>query len=143
RDNHLDYALDQISVSVGAKHALYNITQVLCDPGDEVIIPDPYWVSYVEQVRVTGATPVIIETREEDGFRMTAEQLREAVTPRTKAIMLNSPSNPTGAVYRREHLEAIADVAVEKGIPVVSDEIYEPFIYGGASHVSIAELGPE
>lgn len=143
RDNQLEYGIDQISVNVGAKHALYNITQVLCDPGDEVIIPAPYWVSYVEQVRVTGATPVIVETTEENGFRMTADQLREAITPRTKAIMLNSPSNPTGAVYRREHLEAIAEVAVEKGIAVISDEIYEPFIYGGAKHISIAQLGPE
>lgn len=143
RDNQLEYGIDQISVNVGAKHALYNITQVLCDPGDEVIIPAPYWVSYVEQVRVTGATPVIVETTEENGFRVTADQLREAITPRTKAIMLNSPSNPTGAVYRREHLEAIAEVAVEKGIAVISDEIYEPFIYGGAKHISIAQLGPE
>lgn len=143
RDNLLEYGIDQISVNVGAKHALYNITQVLCDPGDEVIIPAPYWVSYVEQVRVTGATPVIVETTEENGFRVTADQLREAITPRTKAIMLNSPSNPTGAVYRREHLEAIAEVAVEKGIAVISDEIYEPFIYGGAKHISIAQLGPE
>jgi len=143
RDNNLEYGIDQIAVTVGAKHALYNITQVLCDPGDEVIVPAPYWVSYVEQVRVTGATPVVIETTQENGFRVTPEQLREAITPRTKAIMLNSPSNPTGAVYRREHLEPIAEIAVEKGIVVVSDEIYEPFIYGGAKHVSIAELGPE
>jgi len=143
RDNGLEYGLDQIVVTVGAKHALYNLTQVLCDPGDEVIIPAPYWVSYIEQVRLTGAIPVVVETSGENGFRLTAEQLKAAITPRTKALVLNSPSNPTGAVYRREHLEAIAEVAVAKGIVVISDEIYEPFIYGGAKHVSIASLGPE
>ncbi|MBO2521642.1 MAG: pyridoxal phosphate-dependent aminotransferase [Clostridia bacterium] len=143
RDNGLEYGLDQIVVTVGAKHALYNLAQVLLDPGDEVIVPAPYWVSYVEQVRVTGAVPVVVQTRGENGFRLTAEEFRRAITPRTKALILNSPSNPTGAVYRREHLEALAEVAVEHGIAVISDEIYEPFIYGGAQHVSIASLGPE
>jgi len=143
RDNGLEYGLDQIVVTVGAKHALYNLTQVLCDPGDEVIIPAPYWVSYIEQVRLTGAVPVVIETKGENGFRLTAQEFEAAITPRTKALVLNSPSNPTGAVYRQEHLEAIAKVAVEKGIIVISDEIYEPFIYGGARHISIASLGPE
>lgn len=143
RDNGLEYGTDEIAVTVGAKHGLYNITQVLCDPGDEVIIPAPYWVSYEEQVKVTGAKPVIIETTEKNGFRMTKEQLQEAITPRTKAIMLNSPSNPTGTVYRREHLEYIAEVSLETGVPVVSDEIYEPFIYDGEGHTSIAEISPE
>lgn len=143
RDNGLEYGLDQIVVTVGAKHALYNLAQVLLDPGDEVIVPAPYWVSYVEQVRVTGVVPVVVQTRGENGFRLTAEEFRRAITPRTKALILNSPSNPTGAVYRREHLEALAEVAVEHGIAVISDEIYEPFIYGGAQHVSIASLGPE
>lgn len=143
RENGLRYELNEIAITVGAKHALYNITQVLCDPGDEVIVPAPYWVSYVEQIKVTGAEPVIVETTQEDGFRMTPEALRAALTPRTRAIMLNSPSNPTGAVYRREHLEALAEVAIDAGVLVVSDEIYEPFIYGGAEHVSIAQISPE
>ncbi len=143
RDNSLEYGIDQIIVTVGAKHALYNITQVLLRPGRRSDRPRPLLGELRRAGRVTGATPVVVETTEENGFRMTAEQLREAITPRTKAIMLNSPSNPTGAVYRREHLEAIAEVAVEKGIAVISDEIYEPFIYGGAKHVSIAQLGPE
>lgn len=142
-DNNLSYDLDQIMVTVGAKHALYNVTQVLLDPGDEVIIPAPYWVSYVEQVRVTGATPVVIQTTAENGFRMTAQQLEAAITPKTKMIMLNSPSNPTGAVYRREELQAVADIAVKHGLIVVSDEIYQPFIYGGERHTSIAELGDD
>lgn len=142
-DNNLSYDLDQIMVTVGAKHALYNVTQVLLDPGDEVIIPAPYWVSYVEQVRVTGATPVVIQTTAENGFRMTAQQLEAAITPKTKMIMLNSPSNPTGAVYRREELQAVADIAVKHGLIVVSDEIYQPFIYGSERHTSIAELGDD
>lgn len=143
RENNLEYDVGEIIVTVGAKHGLYGLTQVLFEEGDEVIVPAPYWVSYVEQIKVTGAEPVIIETRAADGFRMTADQLRRALTPRTRGIILNTPSNPTGAVYRREHLEAIAHVAVEAGIPVISDEIYEPFIYAGSSHVSIASLGPE
>lgn len=142
RDQGLQYDVSEIIVTVGAKHALYGITQVLLDPGDEVIVPAPYWVSYVEQVKVTGAVPVVLEASEATGFRITAEQLKRAITPRTKAIMLNSPSNPTGAVYAREHLEAIAQVALDAGVVVVSDEIYEPFIYGGAKHTSIAEISP-
>lgn len=143
RENNLEYDISEIIVTVGAKHGLYGLTQVMFEEGDEVIVPAPYWVSYVEQIKVTGAEPIIVETRAADGFRMTAAQLRRALTPRTRGIMLNTPSNPTGAVYRREHLEAIAQVAVEAGVPVISDEIYEPFIYGGAKHISIAQLGPE
>src|SRR5690606_2204036 len=97
----------------------------LCDPGDEVIVPAPYWVSYAEQIKLAGARPVIVETTEENGFRLTPDQLAAAVTQRTKAIMLNSPTNPTGAVYTERDLRGIAEVAVEHGIPVVSDEIYE------------------
>ncbi len=143
RDQNLHYDLSEIIVTVGAKHALYGITQVMFEEGDEVIVPAPYWVSYVEQIKVTGATPVIVETTEANGFRMTPEELQAAITARTRAIMLNSPSNPTGAVYRRDQLAALAQVALETGVPVVSDEIYEPFIYGGEGHTSIAELGPE
>lgn len=143
RENNLEFDISEIIITVGAKHGLYGLTQVMFEEGDEVIVPAPYWVSYVEQIKVTGATPVIVETTDETGFRMTGEQLKAAITPRTKGIMLNSPSNPTGAVYRREHLEEIAAIALEAEIPVISDEIYEPFIYGGARHTSIAEISPE
>src|SRR5690606_23964337 len=118
RDHNLNYDVSEIIITVGAKHGLYGITQVMFEEGDEVIVPAPYWVSYVEQIKVTGATPVVVTTKEETGFRMTAEQLRAAISSQTRAIMLNSPSNPTGAVYRREHLEPIAAIALEHGIPV-------------------------
>ncbi|MGE5582469.1 MAG: pyridoxal phosphate-dependent aminotransferase [Bacillota bacterium] len=142
RDHNLKYGSNQVIICCGAKHALYNLFQVICDPGDEVIIPAPYWVSYSEQVAVTGAKPVIIPTNENSGFKMTAEQFREAVTPKTVALVLNSPSNPTGAVYTKQELAAIAQVAVERKITVVSDEIYEKLVYE-SEHISIASLGPE
>lgn len=142
RDHGLKYTANQVVVSCGAKHALYNLFQVICDPGDEVIIPAPYWVSYSEQVILAGAKPVLIQTNEAAGFKMTAANFRAAITPRTVALILNSPSNPTGTVYTKAELEAIAAVAVEKKITVVSDEIYEKLIYEG-EHVSIASLGPE
>lgn len=140
RDHGLKYAPNQVVICCGAKHALYNLFQVICDPGDEVVIPGPYWVSYSEQVLLAGAKPVIVPTCEAAGFKMTAAQFREAITPRTVALILNSPSNPTGTVYSREELEAIAAIAVEKQITVVSDEIYEKLLYEG-EHVSIASLG--
>lgn len=143
RDNNLHYDLNQIMVSVGAKHVLYNLTQVLLEEGDEAIVPAPYWVSYVEQVKVAGATPVVVETSAADGFRLRPEALERAITSKTKMIILNSPSNPTGAVYPREALEEIARIAAQHGLIVVSDEIYEPLIYDGLSHTSIAQLGEE
>ncbi|HBF39140.1 MAG TPA: aspartate aminotransferase, partial [Firmicutes bacterium] len=142
RDHGLKYSPNQAVICCGAKHALYNLFQVICDPGEEVVIPAPYWVSYSEQVTLAGAKPVFISTDEAGGFKMTAEQFRAAITPKTVALILNSPSNPTGAVYNRQELAAIADVAVEKNIIVVSDEIYEKLIYVG-EHVSIASINPQ
>ncbi|MCL6590325.1 MAG: pyridoxal phosphate-dependent aminotransferase [Firmicutes bacterium] len=142
RDHGLKYQVNQVIICCGAKHALYNLFQVICEPGDEVIIPAPYWVSYSEQVNMTGAKPVLVPTTEASGFKMSAAQFKAAITPRTAALILNSPSNPTGTVYTRDELEAIAAVAVENKILVVSDEIYERLIYEGV-HTSIASLGPE
>ncbi len=143
RDNGLDYKTNEIIITVGAKHALFNTFQVILDPGDEVIIPAPYWVSYIDQVRVSGGEAVIVETEEVHGFKLTAEQLKAAITPKTRAVVLNSPSNPTGAVYSREELEALARVVIDADILVVSDEIYEPFVYDGAEFTSFPSLGPE
>lgn len=142
RDHGLKYTAGQVVICCGAKHALYNLFQVICDPGDEVIIPVPYWVSYSEQVALAGAKSVFIPTNEAGSFKMTAEQFRAAITPKTVALILNSPSNPTGAVYNRQELAAIAAIAVEKKITVVSDEIYEKLIYEG-EHVSIASISQE
>ena len=142
--NGLEYGPDQIVVSVGGKHALYNAFQVLLDPGDEVVIPAPYWVSYAEQVRLADGIPVIVPTTEETGFKLTPEQLREHLTPRTRALVLNSPSNPTGAVYSRAELAALLDVVLSHPqCLIIADEIYEPFVYDGHEHVSIASLSPE
>lgn len=143
RENGLSYDPSEIVIAVGAKHALFNAFQALLDPGDEVIIPAPYWVSYVDQVRLTGAEAVIIDGSEENGFKVTAEQIKQAITAKTRALIINSPSNPTGAVYSQPELSAIAKVAVEADILIVSDEIYEPFIYTEAGHVSVPSLGPE
>ncbi len=142
-DIGVDYEPSQVIVSCGAKHSIYNIIQVLCEEGDEVIVPAPYWVSYPEQVRVAQATPVIIDTDEKSGFKITPESLSEHISKKTKLLILNSPSNPTGAVYSREELEGIAKIAVEKGIWVISDEIYDKLVYDGLKSVSIASLGPE
>lgn len=142
-DNGLSYEKSEIIVSCGAKHTLYNIAQALFGQGDEVIIPAPYWVSYPAQVELNDATPVIVKTREEDSFVLGAQALREAVTERTKAIILNSPSNPTGLTYGIESLEAIAEVALEHGLYVISDEIYEKLLYDGAEHASIATVSGE
>lgn len=142
-DNGLDYQTDEIIVSAGAKHSLYNAFQVLCEEGDEVILPEPYWVSYIEQIRMTGARPVLVETTPDTGFRLTPDQLRDAITPRSRVLVLNSPSNPTGAVYSRVELEALARVVLESDCMVVSDEIYEKLLYNNHVHVSIASLNPE
>ena len=143
RDNGLDYTPSQIIVSNGAKHSIYNAVLALCNPGDEVIIPAPYWVSYPEMVKLADGIPVYVRTDESTGFRMTPEMLKSAVTPKTKILILNSPSNPTGAVYNRSEIEEIAGIAVEKGFYVISDEIYEKVIYDGNEHVSIASFGDE
>jgi len=134
---------DQVLVSTGAKHSLFNLFMALLDPGDEVLIPAPFWVSYPDMVMLAGGKPVILETRAEDNFAVTAAQVRAAVTPRTRAIVLNNPSNPTGAVYSRAQIEALAAACVEKDLLVVSDDIYRQLVYGDATYVSIASIGPE
>lgn len=142
-DNGLAYQPNQVIVSAGAKHSLYNIMQAVLDPGDEVIIPAPYWVSYPEQVKLADGVPVFVEARESDGFRVTAEAIRAAVTPRTRMVILNSPSNPTGAAIPEEELRRIAALAIERDLILVSDEIYEKLTYDGKRHVSIASFGEE
>lgn len=140
KDNGLDYSPANIVISNGAKHSLVNAFQAICNPGDEVIIPTPYWVSYPEMAKLADAVPVFLETTEESGFKFTIEQLEKVVTEKTKAIVINSPSNPTGMIYSKELLRQVADLAVEKGIFIVSDEIYERLIYDGFTHTSIATL---
>ena len=143
RDNGLQYDKTQILISCGAKHSLYNIAEALFDPGDEVIIPSPYWVSYPDQVLLNDALPVIVETTEAEGFKLSAKKLEQAVTKKTKALVLNSPSNPTGLAYDKKALEDIAALAVRHNLYVISDEIYEKLIYDGFTHTSIASLGKE
>ena len=142
-DNGLAYSPDQIVVSNGGKHSLYNVFMALCEPGDEVILQAPYWVSYPEIIKLAGGIPVAVETTARDGFKMTPDMIREKLTPRTRLVILNSPSNPTGAVYSRRELEAIAELALAQDLVVVADEIYEKLVYDGTEHVSIASLGPE
>jgi aspartate aminotransferase len=143
KDNGLTYEKSQILISCGAKHCLYNIAEALFDPGDEVIIPSPYWVSYPDQVLLNDAMPVIVETAEQEGFKLSAARLEKAITKKTKALILNSPSNPTGLAYDKKTLEEIAAIAVKHRIYVISDEIYEKLLYDGFKHYSIASLGPE
>ncbi len=143
KDNGLQYEKSQVLISCGAKHSLYNIAEALFDPGDEVIIPSPYWVSYPDQVLLNDATPVIVETTEDEGFKLSAKKLAESITKKTKALILNSPSNPTGLAYDRQTLEDIASLVVKHDIYVISDEIYEKLIYDGFTHTSIASLGME
>ncbi|NKB70155.1 MAG: aminotransferase class I/II-fold pyridoxal phosphate-dependent enzyme [Candidatus Latescibacteria bacterium] len=143
RDNGLEYSIDEVIVNNGAKHSLFLAVAALLDPGDEAIIPTPYWVTYSEQPRLVGAEPVIVETRADNGLKLTAEEFRRAITPRSKMLFLNSPSNPSGSVYTQAELQALAEVAVEHGIYVLSDEIYEKLVYGSTQHDSIAALGPE
>jgi aspartate aminotransferase len=142
RDNGLAYEPADVLISVGAKHTLYNLAVALLDPGDEVLVPSPYWVSYPEQIRLVGAVPVPVATDERTGFDLDPDRLRAAVTPRTKLIVVNSPNNPTGAVFSAAALEAVARLALERGLWIVSDECYEPMTYEGR-HASIAQLGPE
>jgi aspartate aminotransferase len=142
-DNELNYRAGQIVVSNGAKHACYNAILATCQPGDEVIIPAPYWVSYPDMVRLVGAEPVIVPTSERNAWKMRPEDFENAMTPRTKMLIMNSPGNPTGSVYTREELEAIVNVAAEEDIYVLSDEIYEKLVYDDAKHVSIGSLSKE
>ena len=141
--NGLDYDTDQIVISNGGKHSLTNIFTALINPGDEVIIPAPFWLSYPEIVKLAGGVPVIVTTTKEQNFKLTAEDLAAAVTDKTKALVLNTPNNPTGMLYTEEELRAIAKVAVEKDFYVVADEMYEMLVYGEQKHISIASLGKD
>jgi aspartate aminotransferase len=142
-DYQLNYAAENVIVTNGGKHSLYNLMMALLDPGDEVIIPAPYWLSYPEMVRLAAAVPVIVPTTAAGGYKITPDQLRQAITPKTRLFVLNSPSNPTGMVYTPAEIAAIAQVIIEHDILVVSDEIYAKIIYDGAQHISIGSLGSE
>lgn len=142
-ENGLQYAPEQIVVSSGAKHSLFNVFYSICEDGDEVILPAPYWVSYPEQIRLAGAEPVIVSADESSGFKMTAEQLQAAITPKTKAVLLNSPSNPTGAVYSEDELRELGKVLMDHDVYLVTDEIYERLVYDGVKHVSLPAIYPE
>jgi aspartate aminotransferase len=143
RDNQLTYKRSEIIVSCGGKHSFYNLAQAIFDQGDEVIVPAPYWVSYPPMVALANATPVIAETNEKNEFKITPEGLKKAITPKTKALILNSPSNPTGSAYTRKELEEIAEIALSKNFFVISDEIYEKIVYDGFEFKSIASLSEE
>lgn len=141
-DNGLEYQPAEVLVSVGAKHAIYNAVMALCDDGDEVLLPAPYWVSYPEMIKLAGGKPVIVEATIDTGFKVTPEQIEKAITPKTSAIILNSPSNPTGAVYTEDEIRRVAEICTKHGVAIISDEIYEKLIYEG-KHVSVAALSPE
>ncbi|MFN6570789.1 pyridoxal phosphate-dependent aminotransferase [Dendronalium sp. ChiSLP03b] len=142
-DNGLDYKPENVIVTNGGKHSLYDLVVALIDPGDEVIIPAPYWLSYPEMVTLVGGVSKIVPTNASTGYKITPEQLRQAITPKTKLFILNSPSNPTGMVYTPDEIKALAEVIVDADIFVVSDEIYEKILYDGAEHISIGSLGKE
>lgn len=141
--NHLTYVPQQIVVSNGGKQGLQNVFSAILNPGDEVIVPAPYWLSYPEMIKLADGKPVYVVATKENGYKVTAQQIEEAITPNTKALVLNSPSNPTGSIYTRNELKEIADVVVKHDIYVVADEMYENLIYGAEEHVSIASLGDE
>jgi aspartate aminotransferase len=143
KDNNLHYVRDEIIVSCGAKHSLYNIAQALFSPGDEVLIPSPYWVSYPDQILLNDAVPVFVKTYETDSFMLKPEAIESHVTKKTKALILNSPSNPTGLTYDKKNLERIAEIALKYDFYVISDEIYEKLLYDGVMHFSIASLDKE
>lgn len=142
-DYNLAYDETQVVVASGAKHSVYLALAVLVDPGDEVILPAPYWVSYYEMIRLVGGTPAVVTAGEDQNFKITAEQLEAAITEKTKAVMINNPSNPTGAIYTKEELQALADVCVRHDLFIIADEIYDKLIYDGASFTSIPTLGEE
>ena len=142
-DYKIEYKNNEILVGSGAKHVLYNLFNVLVDEGDEVLIPAPYWVSYPEQVKIAGGIPIILNTTQEDGFKITKEQIKSKCTDKTKILVLNYPSNPTGSTYTKDELLEIADVAKEKNLIVLSDEIYDKIIYSGEQHVSFPQLSQD
>ena len=143
RDNGIDYKPGEIIVSNGAKQSCFNAIMAVCGEGDEVIIPAPYWLSYPEMVRLAGAEPVIVQTTQENDWKMTPAQFEEAMSPRTKMVIINSPGNPTGSVYSKDELRSLVEVAADEEIMILSDEIYESLTYDGAEHVSVASLTPE
>jgi aspartate aminotransferase len=143
RDNQLSYKRSEVVISCGAKHSLFNLAHVLFEEGDEVLVPSPYWVSYTDIVYLTGAKPVVITTNEDDGFQLQPAQLEAAITPRTRALIINNPSNPAGVSYTRKEMEALADVIVRKGIMVISDDIYEKIMYDDQPFVTLASLSDE
>ena len=140
RENGLSYKPSQIIVSCGGKHSCYNVFLATCEAGDEVIIPAPYWLSYPEMVKLAGAKPVIVETTDKTEFKITPQQLRDAITSRTRIFLLNSPSNPTGTVYTPEEIKVLGDICIERGVLIMSDEIYEHLLYDGAVHKSVASF---
>ncbi len=142
RDNGLSYKPSQIIVSCGGKHSCYNVILAVCETGDEVIMPSPYWLSYPEMVKLAGGTPIILPTTDKTEFKVTTEQLRAAITPRTRLFILNSPSNPTGSLYTRDEIKALGDACIDQGVLIMSDEIYEKLVYDGAEHVSVASFSP-
>jgi len=143
RENHLDYNEAEIIVSCGGKHSFYNLAQALLNPGDEVIIPAPYWVSYPPMVSLAGGVPVVLETSQDEDFKLSPTRLEAAITPKTRAVVINSPSNPTGAAYNWDELQALAAVVVKNNILLISDEIYEHITYNGFAQRSPAEISPE
>jgi aspartate aminotransferase len=143
RDQQLTYTRNELMIGIGAKHVLYTLFQVILDPNDEVIIPTPYWVSYPEQVKLAGGVPVHIEADSAAQFKVTAEQIKNAITDKTKAIIINSPGNPTGMIYSEDELREIAAVCEEKDIWIVSDEIYEKLVYGNEKHISVAQISED
>jgi len=142
-DNKIEYKPSQIIISNGAKHSCYNAILATCEPGDEVIIPAPYWLSYPEMVRLAGAEPVFVQTKEENNWKMTAEEFENAMTPRTKMVIINTPGNPTGSVYTKDELAALVEVALQEDIMILSDEIYEKLVYDGTEHTSIASISKD
>ncbi len=143
RENGLDYDVDEVVVSCGAKHSLYNVLQVICNPGDEVLVIAPYWLSYPEMVKLAGARPKIIPARRENAFKAAAEDIRAALTEKTRAVIINSPSNPAGVVYKKAELREIAGICLAGGVTMISDEIYEKIIFDGKKHFSIAAVSEE
>ena len=143
RDNGLSYTMDQVMVNIGAKHTGYLVMQAILNPGDQVIVPAPYWVSYPPMVVLAGGEPVIVNTREEDGFKLTPADLKKAITDKTKAIFLNSPNNPIGCVYTGEELKALAEICAAEDVLIASDEIYETCVFDGKKHVATASFSPE
>jgi aspartate aminotransferase len=142
RENGLSYKPSQIIVSCGGKHSCYNVILVTCQQGDEVLIPSPYWLSYPEMVKLAGARPVILQTTDKTEFKISPETLRQAITPNTRLLILNSPSNPTGSVYTPAEVKALGDICIERGVLIMSDEIYEHLLYDGAVHKSVASFSP-